>query len=178
MKKGKASTGLHCTVFFARAKEYRLAADILCNARDAVSSEQGITDEMPWHPIYFLYSHATECALKAYLRTADGEVQATHNIFSLYRQCVQKGLKLVSLDQIDANNMIGFLQSGNEDQGFRYLLKSDKTSVLPEFAWARDFVSKLILDIEPSVSRVAEIDLISSKAVSIQLIVSKPVSQK
>ena len=165
-------TDLHCAAFWDRAREYKIAADALVQIRD--SESPSTTNRVPVRPIYFLYAHAAECALKAYIRVEEPEVEVTHNLRMLYEGCISKGLELPSNTKVNVENVIGLIQSGNENHGFRYLHRTGKTVDLPELAWASEIVAALLQAIEPHVSAVLKREDFQSKPTSIQLIIGKP----
>jgi hypothetical protein len=91
---------------------------------------------------YSLYFHTTELLLKAYLR-AKGETNCWgHEISNLHEKCRHLGLGIKSDGEYDLQNIVGFLESGNEDMGFRYF--SRKSGPIPDLVWTRDVVRELL----------------------------------
>lgn len=75
--------------FFNFAREYHNAADELYNLHPECSFS---------NPIYFLYFHSVELALKAFLRSFNIPIQGTrrksHKLTELYQECRDLGPKL------------------------------------------------------------------------------------
>ena len=106
--------------FLNTAQQYHLAATTLLSLHEQVAS-----------PLYFLYTHALELALKAYLRshvlpTPLG--QPGHALQALFEQCQRKGLQVHS----DLRGVIDLLESENELHGFRYFVFKATASVLSQ----------------------------------------------
>src|SRR5262245_56693721 len=94
--------------FLNMARQYHIAANTLFSvARDNAS------------PVYFLYTHTIELALKAYLRSLGCSVprgREGHDLPSVLEKCRAKGLRITR----DLADVIRLLQSENEFHGFRY----------------------------------------------------------
>ena len=104
----------HAISFFGFAREYQNAANLLYD------SDKTLLD-----PIYFLYFHAIELALKAFLRAANIPIVADrkrkhHNLTKLYEECRTLGLTIGPDDRFDIRNVVVLLEGANEDQGLRY----------------------------------------------------------
>jgi hypothetical protein len=97
-------------------------------------------------PINFLYFHAIELALKAYLRchrlAIAGTERRTHNLSHLYAEALHLGLRVATDDSFDLPNVIELLERGNESQGLRYV--NHKSMLAPEFGWSAEVVDALI----------------------------------
>jgi len=112
------------------ARQYHQAAEELAGSKSRVTDAR-----------YFLYFHATELLLKAYLR-AQGQEPWSHGLSKLLQECSDLGLTIDSEDKYGLQNIVSLLESGNEDMGFRYFtLKSDW---IPEMGWTREFVGHLM----------------------------------
>jgi hypothetical protein len=166
-KKGQPATDEHATSFLGFARKYQRAANLLCE-----------TDELLKTPTYFLYAHAVELALKAFLRAAnipivgDGK-RKHHHIMALYEECRDLGLRIGPDDRFDLRNVIALLEGANEDEGLRYF--KTKGSTIPDLSWTRETVEKLLQFIEPIVRKKAEADGIRpGVAVKFDLTISKP----
>ena len=88
MPKPKALTDVSGVAFFNFAREYQSAANQLLDSRPCLSN-----------PIYFLYFHTVELALKAFLRSLNipilGTERQNHNLTKLYEEC--RSLELAQL---------------------------------------------------------------------------------
>jgi HEPN domain-containing protein len=81
MKKGKKASKPSVAAFFTMAREYHRAANTLFPIAKDVRS-----------PIYFLYAHTLELALKAYLGSHGHPVPRIHDLESLFKRCQKAGL--------------------------------------------------------------------------------------
>jgi HEPN domain-containing protein len=159
----------HAMFFFLRAGEFFSAAEKL------FASESRAKAPNRWeYPIYFCYSHAVELALKAFLRSHKPEVEFGHELTKIYKQCVALGLVIDPDDRTHIGNIVTLLDNGNEKSGFRYFMGS---GALPDLAWTREVVGRLIEAVELHVMRT-EKDNPSGlgKVVGIRRIIGKPPS--
>ena len=129
-KKAVPIAETHAIAFFGFGRQYQKAANLLYEA-----------DKTLTLPTYFLYSHAIESALKAYLRAANLPILADnerkhHKIRALYDECNKLGLRIGSDDPTNIRNIVGLLEDANEDQGLRYF--TSKGAGFPELPWLRD----------------------------------------
>jgi hypothetical protein len=115
--------------FLNIAREYFQAAEELHASKSRIS-----------HALYFLYFHATELLLKSYL-LAHNEKVGGHKISEHYKRCRKLGLKIEADDRIGLGNIVGLLESGNDEMAFRYFTK--KSRVMPELDWTRRVVKQL-----------------------------------
>jgi hypothetical protein len=118
-------------------RQYQEAADHLSATRP------GLTEAT-----YYLYFHAVESLLKAYLR-AHGKEMRGHNIKKLHAAAQQLGLK-VPRDKsgtFSLQNVVALLQNGNED--FRYFNRRGRSK--PGMAWTKDIVGELIAEVKTAV---------------------------
>jgi HEPN domain-containing protein len=97
-------------------------------------------------PVYFLYHHAAELALKACLLSHNLLKRRGHNIGALFEQCRQKHLLGTVDEHREMYNLMVFLNGKDYGQGYRYTRRSD---FVPELAWVREGVRQLIADVEP-----------------------------
>ena len=116
--------------FLNFARQYYQAAEELA------ASKFRVTDAR-----YFLYFHATELLLKAYLRARSVKSRG-HNISELYKECRNAGLTIDSEDKYGLHNVVNLLESGNKDMGFRYFTL--KSGSIPEMGWTREVVGQLM----------------------------------
>jgi hypothetical protein len=118
-----------------------MALHPISDARDQAGTVPRFTD-----PLYYLYFHAAELALKASLGAHNRPFATTagkgHSIKTLYEDCVAAGLPAKPDDRFDLGNVIGLLQSGNDEQGFRYFRL--KGTAIPDLDWTRDAVGDLV----------------------------------
>ena len=157
----------HAISFFGFARQYQRAANLVYESDNTLKS-----------PIYFMYMHAVELALKAFLRAASVPIVADrkrkhHHITELYEECRGLGLRIGPDDAFDLRNVVALLDGANEEQGLRY--GRQKGSSLPELSWARDTVEKLLRAVEPSVEKKAEADgIVPERIVKLDMIFGKP----
>src|ERR1700686_5386048 len=117
----------HAVSFLGFAGQYQKAANLVCDS-----------DKTLGMPIYFMYAHAIELALKAYLRAANVPIVADkkrkhHKITELFKECQALGLKVGAGDDADVGNVVDLLEGANEEQGLRYFRM--KSSSYPDMAW-------------------------------------------
>jgi hypothetical protein len=166
-KKNALATDAHASSFLGGARQYQKAANLLYEADNSLRN-----------PIYFLYMHAIELALKAFLRAANVPIVAGgkrnhHRLTELYEDCRKLGLRIGPDDQFDIGNVAGLLEGANEEQGLRYFKAT--SSSFPELPWTRDVVEKLLKAVEPSVTKKAEADsIVPGRAVKLDFTFSKP----
>jgi hypothetical protein len=159
----------HAISFLGFARQYQRSANLLYDADKTLST-----------PTYFMYMHAIELALKAFLRAFDLPIghggRKHHEITELYEECRALGLRIGPDDRFDIGNVVGLLESANEEQGLRYF--TEKGTSFPDLAWTRDVVEKLLCAVEPSVKKKADADGIAAgKIVKANLTWSKPTTK-
>jgi hypothetical protein len=116
--------------FLNTAQEYHFAATKLLPLHQQLES-----------PLYFLFTHALELALKAYLRSHGLPTplgQPGHALKALFEQCQRKGLHVHS----DLRGIIDLLGSENELHGFRYFVF--KATARPDINYVREVVDELM----------------------------------
>jgi hypothetical protein len=118
------------------ANQYHRAATALLPQREQVAA-----------PLYFLYTHAIELALKAYLRTRDVEFNVKHDLGGLLDLCRGNG---ASPGQ-HLTNVIKLLETENNKAGFRYFLP--KSTSLPTIDYVAEVVDELIPKVALEVER-------------------------
>lgn len=157
----------HAISFLGFAEEYQKAGNLLFGL-----------DKTMRTPMYFMYMHAIELALKAFLRAADVPIVADrkrkhHLITELYEECRDLGLRVGPDDAFDLRNVFALLDGANEEQGLRYF--KQKTMSIPELSWLRDTVDKLLRAVEPSVLKKAEADgIVPGRAFKFDMTFGKP----
>jgi HEPN domain-containing protein len=112
------------------ARQYFLAAEELAGSKSRVEDAR-----------YYLYFHATELLLKAYLR-GRGKEPWSHELSKLLKECSDLGLIIDSEDKYGLHNIVSLLESGNEEMGFRYFTL--KSGAIPEMGWTREVVGQLM----------------------------------
>lgn len=168
--KSTLAADAHARSFLGVARQYEKAANLLYES-----------DKTLRMPTYFLYMHAIELALKAFLRALDLPIAGDggrkhHQIAELYEECRGLGLKIGPDDRFDIRNVVILLENANEEQGLRYF--NAKGSTIPELSWTRDVVEKLLQAVEPSVKKKAEADgIVPGVAVKCALVLGKPTSK-
>lgn len=106
-------------------------------------------------PVYFLYHHAAELALKACLMSHSLPVRSGHNTGALFERCRREKLLGIVDVHREMHNLMVFLDAGDNGQGYRYARQSD---FVPELAWVQEVVRKLIADVKPQVEHWAKIN--------------------
>jgi hypothetical protein len=163
-------TDTHPMSFLNLARQYQKAAGRLLAS---VEQEPKVNNQVPLSdPIYFLYFHTVELALKAFLRyhrQAIHKGAKGHDIVTLHSRCQALGLRLDD-DPLGLQNVVNLLASGNGDHGFRYFTL--KSCALPELPWARDVVNSLIQVVRERVDDNTPPG--PAAAVKIQIILGKP----
>jgi hypothetical protein len=136
----------HAIAFFNLAGEYHDAANELFVIADA---RQQTKDRRKFDsPVYLLYFHTIELALKAFLRTHN-KTRKHHNLTKLYSDSRDLGLVIGSQDKFQIGNIVSLLDSANKDQGLRYFnLGTVTTADLP---WVREVTAELMRAVEPHV---------------------------
>jgi len=129
-------------------------------------------DEFLEDAIYFLYSHALELALKAFLLSHNRPIKKVHDLEKLYRDCRSLRLVLNGRDPLDLVNITSLLEKANENQGLRYF--NMKSSWLPDLAWTRAVIEDLLAAVEPF-AKAARKHQNQSLAVKLRVKVQKPV---
>jgi hypothetical protein len=137
----------HAMAYFQRASEFLAGADEL------FTSESQKT--LRWYPTYFLYAHAAELALKAFLRARNPEVEYGHELTVLYENCRDIGLVIGQDDQFQIGNVVRLLDSANKDQGLRYFLD---TNCIADLTWTREVVTQLLQAVKPHVEKAENDD--------------------
>jgi hypothetical protein len=124
------------------------------------------------HPVYFLYFHTVELALKAFLFSCNVKPKGGHSLTALYEDCRKHGLIIGPYDQFNIGNIVSLLESGNRSQGFRYITQTSRS--LPDFSWTREVVGELM----EAVARHLGLDLkqkpVPGVAVRFDMVFSKP----
>jgi hypothetical protein len=157
----------HAISFLGVAEQYQKAGNLLYESDRTLRT-----------PMYFMYMHAIELALKASLRAAGLPIAADrkrkhHQITELYEESRALGLRIGPDDAFDLRNVVALLEGANEDQGLRYFTL--KSQSIPELSWLRDTVEKLLRAVEPGVMKKAEADgIVAGRAVKLDMTFSKP----
>lgn len=133
----------HAMAVFEKATAYRSAADKLLQVMKSPGNSLPLRD-----PIYFLYHHATELALKACLLTHDLH-KAGHDIGALFELC--RTHKILGLNDVhfELHNLIVLLEGGNSRNRYRYAVVNN--SVAPALPWVQETVGQLFEAVEPQV---------------------------
>jgi HEPN domain-containing protein len=144
--------------FLNTAQQYHLAATLL--------SSSGKNAKMP---VYFLYAHTIELALKAFIRSFGCPITRIHDLKRLTQDCEKLGLRV----SIDLANVISLLESENRFQGFRYF--TFKSTGVPEIDFLRGVVDDLMIVVKRELERKPGEDVI--KGVVMKFTVGKPVEK-
>lgn len=127
--------------FINGALTYQAAGDVLCNVLyDQTKNHHGLD------PLYTLYFHAVELALKGLLRahgrTTGDLFDMKHDLPKLYAECEKRLTGLDATARRSIRDVISLLDHGNKDQGFRYY--SPKGRGMPELSWTREVVQIVV----------------------------------
>jgi hypothetical protein len=122
---------------FNYARQYYQSAEII------FSNNKHLT-----RPLLFLYFHTVELLLKSYLR-AHGRRRSKHQLWKLYQEARQFGLRIPDDNSFRLDNLITLLESGNKDAAFRYFILESRTE--PDVEGTRNIVQQLFAVIEPVV---------------------------
>ena len=130
------------TAFLNKSRDWNSAANQLFDLR---------RDSGPiGNPVTFLYFHAIELALKAFLRSFNlpilGTPRQSHNLTELYEECRKYGLVIGPSDRVEIGNIVTLLEHGNESQGLRYF--NPKLKAIASIAWTREVTEQLIRSVE------------------------------
>ena len=139
--------------FFELACQYKNAADLLSERFESGTSNRIL------EPIYFLYHHATELVLKAFLTAHSKRTSSSHDIADLYEASRKEGLIVKEDHAHQVHNLIQLLASGNQDHFYRYPVEHKRISshsawtrgrICAHYAWVRDVVGRLVEAVAPS----------------------------
>ncbi len=161
----KPITDMTAMAFFGFAREYHSAANHLFDS--------GLSSR---NPIYFLYFHTVELALKAFLRSLNIQILGTerqsHNLTKLYEECRGLGLRVGPADRFEIENIVTLLEAGNEYQGFRYF--NLKSGSLPSLSWTREVVERLMLALETHLGGRSKPKTVPASPAKLTIIYGKP----
>jgi hypothetical protein len=160
---------VHCGAFVNGARNYCSAADLLLRMRQ--------TAAVSLDPIYMLYFHAAELALKGFLRFRGNETDALkagwkHNLEKLHADARASGLDPEPADALDLQNVVHLLYSGNKQEAFRYFTWESR--VMPDIEWASKIVNTLVALVE---KRTGQTTGKPGPAVKINVVIGQPVSK-
>ena len=137
-KRPRSPLHLHPVGWFENAISFRSAADLLFEAITSPDNNKRPLRD----PVYFLYHHAVELALKACLASRGLKVpeggKDQHDIGKLFEWCRKK--KLLGLDDkhFNMNNLIDLLGQGNRWQRYRYPgpnPNNEHDHFIPDLSW-------------------------------------------
>ncbi|WP_157038772.1 hypothetical protein [Rhodopseudomonas palustris] len=103
-------------------------------------------------PIYYLYSHAMELALKSFLRTKDFDGKQLssrkygHQLSELWKECLKQGLKLHPVQEACTDQLVELLDPFATSYEFRYVITGYKQ--LPQLHVLDADASSLIASIK------------------------------
>lgn len=136
----KASTPAPlATALFRGAKQYHLSANTLYASDNRKSMED---------PLYFLFAHTIELALKAFTRIHGAPFKAIHDLDQLLADGQKLGL-VVSRSTSDA---IKNLKSENDVHGFRYFVFA--SAFRTEADWLRQGVDELMTTVQTTLDKL------------------------
>ena len=157
--------------FLYIARNYCEAANILFDDNSTRRKNQLQLD-----PIYMLYFHATEVALKAFLRHKGFKTKDLkkigHSLTILRSKCIEMGLVSSNSFAQDLRSITSLLDSGNDEWAFRYW--NPKSLNTASIDWVKKVVNKLIELMETYIPMNKK----PGNAVKVILVVSEPQPQK
>jgi hypothetical protein len=162
--------------YISLASSYHDAASALFSVREQrIGTAPPNPRDSLLDPIYFLYFHTVELALKAFIRAHGREIlgtpRASHKLTELYEECRTLGLVIGTDGQLEIGNIVSLLESGNKYQGFRYF--NIPAGARPEVAWTREVVDALMRTVEPTIETLDH-DQNAGKPVVIIMTVGRP----
>ena len=164
----KHNSDVSSMAFLNMARDFQAAADIVSLKGGSLGG-----------PVYFLYFHALELALKAFLRSHNIKILGTkrqgHKLTDLYDECHGLGLTIGPDDRTDINNVVRLLEKGNKYQGFRYYNLESVT--IPDLSWTRATVRRLMQVVEQRVESIFKTDTVAARAGKAIMVLGKPVNQ-
>ena len=129
---------------FKKAKAYQISAERLCERFFGNEPVIGIPMS---DPIYYLYHHAAELALKALLLSNNIRSGNEHRITVLLRICREANLLITANnDQLARNLSLSIL---SEDRGFNYRYPG-RVRVVLDLRWVRKAIPQLLDEITPT----------------------------
>lgn len=145
----RASAVRNAVRFFNMAKNYHEGANELLAVSDNMPDKRHALS----YPVYFLYFHTVELALKAFL-LVNGvpKTGERHKLTALYEKSRRAGLVIDEDVRLMSVTMVSLLEDGNKEHGFRYF--TVHSTWVPELAWTRQVVSKLMRSIESAIKAV------------------------
>jgi hypothetical protein len=164
-----AESEISFEAFLNGSKQFCRAADSLLGLR---RSKDDSLD-----PVYLLYFHSTELALKAFMRfrgkkTSELKTDWRHNLEKLHADAIVCGLAPEPADAFELSNVVNLLHSGNKGEAFRYFTLESR--VMPDIAWASTIVNAVIRLVE---RRTGYAQTKSRSAVKLDLIVGPPLKK-
>ena len=126
-------------------------------------------------PVYFLYLHAAELALKGYVRghgrIAPNRRHSGHQLAALLTDCEDLGLGKNADVRRARHNVVYLLGHANKNQGLRYFTLESQN--YPSLAWTRKVIGGLVREVSTT---LAKLDPSPGKlpAAKVNLIVGEP----
>ena len=126
--------------YFTRALAYQASADTL---RGQLPSQL----HLPLgDPIYYLYHHAVELALRACLKANNLRAEEKrHNIVKLFEQCKKEKLLGVTQEHSEMHQLLVYLNVEGSGNAHRYT----GSDLVPDLDWVKEVVRQLFADVEP-----------------------------
>lgn len=126
-------------------------------------------------PLYFMYLHTAELALKAYIVAHGCPIQKTHRLVDLYKESRTLGLVIDPDDRVTIKNVVELLDSGNKHQGYRYFNLNFTIRASPP--WIRDVVSALVEAVARKVDLLFPDSTVSGTVAKLTLTIDEPRSK-
>jgi HEPN domain-containing protein len=150
--RGKLSPAI-AIEYFKAAIAYQISANRLYEQIDSQTLKK-----LPLRdPIYFLYHHAVELALKSCLLSHGLSVRSGHSIGAFFERCRTKGFLGIDDDEHHElhlmQGLVVFLDAADYGRGYRYARQND---IRPRLPWVQEVIGKLIAAVEPHVEAWAK----------------------
>ena len=131
--------------FFNTAKNYQFAADELVAISDADQEKRSALRD----PTYYLYFHAFESGLKAFLLLNGISLGgARHTLMDHYQKFVDAGMDR----ERRALTVVSALQDANKDHALRYF--TVHSTWAPELGWTKQVAHELMQSIESAIKAI------------------------
>ena len=135
--------------YFKEAMAYQISANRLYEQIDSQTLKK-----LPLRdPIYFLYHHTVELALKACLLSHGLSVRSGHSIEAFFERCRTIGFLGIDDEHREMQGLVVFLDAKDYGQGYRYAGQGD---FRPDLPWVQEVIGKLIAAVEPHVEAWAK----------------------
>jgi HEPN domain-containing protein len=92
-------------------------------------------------PVYFLYHHAVELALKACLLSHNLRPRKVHGVGELFERCEPRACLGIDDEHHEMHNLMVFLDGADKGMGYRY---AGRNGFVPQLEWVQEVARKLM----------------------------------